>query len=404
MEGCDDLTKKRNYRRILLVLLLVNIIGIGFFGYKMLKDSIPSEIHVRAEDEDALKNIMHNAWVTYDDSLTVSGNSSYTIDFQLLGILPLKSVKVQVVEDTWVLASGTPIGLYMETNGVLIVDAGEIVGSDGLPCQPADHIVQPGDYILQVNGTAIESKAQLIQMISDSSGETMEMVVNRKGEEIPLSLTPVLSEDNSFKLGIWVRDNTQGIGTLTYVDMNGRYGALGHGISDLDTGDLLQLNKGELYQAQILSVLKGTKGNPGELSGVINYQDSYKLGSIDENTAKGIFGTITEEKRSTLQLRNMEVGLKQEVQAGEASILTTVDGQVDEYTIEISDIFWDQADTNKAFAIKVTDPRLLAYSGGIVQGMSGSPVIQNGKLVGAVTHVFVQDSTKGYGIFIENMM
>ncbi|WP_390440007.1 SpoIVB peptidase [Lactonifactor longoviformis] len=397
--------RKRNYRRFLLVLLLLNIIGIGVYSYISIRDSIPDDVRIRAEEQDGLASILEqNPLITYDDSLSVAGNKTYTIECRLCHVMPLKKVKVQIVEDTWVAASGTPIGLYMETEGVMIIGSGDVVSTDGIAYQPAEHIVQAGDYILKANGTDITNKNQLISMIHDSNGETMELLVDRNGEEIPLSLTPLLGEDNSYKLGIWVRDNTQGIGTLTYVDAHGNYGALGHGISDVDTGELLKLDRGELYQAEILSVMKGSKGNPGELSGVINYQKSNQLGSIDINSEKGIFGTIPTESRESLHLVPMEVGLKQDVTTGSAKILTTVKGETKEFDIEITEIFWDQADTNKAFSIQVTDPDLLEYSGGIVQGMSGSPVIQNGKIIGAVTHVFVQDATKGYGIFIENML
>ncbi|WP_243140989.1 MULTISPECIES: SpoIVB peptidase [unclassified Lactonifactor] len=397
--------RKRNYRRFLLVLLLLNIIGIGVYSYISIRDSIPDDVRIRAEEQDGLASILEqNPLITYDDSLSVAGNKTYTIECRLCHVMPLKKVKVQIVEDTWVAASGTPIGLYMETEGVMIIGSGDVVSTDGIAYQPAEHIVQAGDYILKANGTDITNKNQLISMINDSNGETMELLVDRNGEEIPLSLTPLLGEDNSYKLGIWVRDNTQGIGTLTYVDAHGNYGALGHGISDVDTGELLKLERGELYQAEILSVMKGSKGNPGELSGVINYQKSNQLGSIDINSEKGIFGTIPAESRESLHLVPMEVGLKQDVTTGSAKILTTVKGETKEFDIEITEIFWDQADTNKAFSIQVTDPELLEYSGGIVQGMSGSPVIQNGKIIGAVTHVFVQDATKGYGIFIENML
>lgn len=405
LKGCDILHRKRNYRRFLLVLLLLNIIGIGVYSYISIRDSIPDDVRIRAEEQDGLASILEqNPLITYDDSLSVAGNKTYTIECRLCHVMPLKKVKVQIVEDTWVAASGTPIGLYMETEGVMIIGSGDVVSTDGIAYQPAEHIVQAGDYILKANGTDITNKNQLISMIHDSNGETMELLVDRNGEEILLSLTPLLGEDNSYKLGIWVRDNTQGIGTLTYVDAHGNYGALGHGISDVDTGELLKLERGELYQAEILSVMKGSKGNPGELSGVINYQKSNQLGSIDINSEKGIFGTIPAESRESLHLVPMEVGLKQDVTTGSAKILTTVKGETKEFDIEITEIFWDQADTNKAFSIQVTDPELLEYSGGIVQGMSGSPVIQNGKIIGAVTHVFVQDATKGYGIFIENML
>ena len=319
-------------------------------------------------------------------------------------MIPLKEVQVETVEDKWVSVCGKPIGLYMETEGVLIVDTGEITVPGGQTVQPALNIARAGDYILEANGEKVSGKKDLIAKIKESSGEPMELLVNREGENIPISISPVKSSDGEYKLGIWVRDNTQGIGTMTYVDQEGKFGALGHGISDTDTGELLDVEGGELYEAQIVSVVKGTKGTPGELSGYIDYQPSKKIGTIDRNTEIGIFGTISDSARAKLPLTLTEVGYKQEVVPGKAEIVTELDGEIGTYEVEITEIYMDRADTNKAFEICVTDPALLAKTGGIVQGMSGSPILQNGKLIGAVTHVFVQDSSKGYGIFIENML
>ena len=209
---------------------------------------------------------------------------------------------------------------------------------------------------------------------------------------------------SEYKTGIWVRDDTQGIGTLTYVDENGNYGALGHGISDVDTSTLLSLQEGKLYPSDIISVVKGEKGTPGELAGVIRYDENEVMGSITANTEAGIFGKVTESFKSQLKGTPIEVGLKQEIETGPATIRCTVDGTVKEYDIEIEKVLLNSSDVNKSMVIKVTDEELLQKTGGIVQGMSGSPIIQNGKLIGAVTHVFIQDSTSGFGIFAENMI
>lgn len=398
------MSKKRNYRRFLIVFLIADMIAAGAWGYQEVKNTIPDTLYVRAGSEDGIEKMLDNPLVTYPETLKASDSGSYRIPCSLLGTIPLKEVKVETVEEKWVSVCGMPVGLYMETEGVLIVDTGEIVGADGIACQPAANIARAGDYILQADGEAVSSKRELIEKIHNCEGKSMTLLVNREGEEIPISIEPVLGEDQAYKLGIWVRDNTQGIGTLTYVDENGNFGALGHGISDTDTGELLDVSGGELYQAQIVSVLKGTKGNPGELSGYIDYQDSKKIGSILSNTEKGIYGNVSEGCMCKLPLTSMEVGYKQEVETGKAKILADLEGEVKYYDVEIVEIFRDQSDTNKAFSIQVTDPELLAATGGIVQGMSGSPVVQNDKIIGAVTHVFVQDSTMGYGIFIENML
>lgn len=200
-----------------------------------------------------------------------------------------------------------------------------------------------------------------------------------------------------------VRDNTQGIGTLTFVDEDGRYGALGHGISDIDTGKLLKIESGALYQAEILGVQKGSNGNPGELAGLIRYDSDRVIGSIKKNGENGIYGNFT-GPLDQITLMRMPMAYKQELETGPAQILCCVDGQVSAYDAEIVKIDLNHEDTNKSFVIHVTDQELIDKTGGIVQGMSGSPVIQNEKFAGAVTHVFVQDSTSGYGIFAETML
>lgn len=396
------LSKKRNYRLFLFGFLLADLIAAGVLSLEELKDRIPDTVYIRYGQEEGLGDSLDIPLITYPETIDVSDRGSYQIPCSLLGMLPLKNVQVETVEDQWVCVSGTPVGLYMETQGVLIVDTGEITNQSGIALEPAANIVQPGDYILEVNGKTVSRKRELIAEIENCQGENVEMVVNRKGEEIPLSLEPVLTQEENYKLGIWVRDNTQGIGTMTYVDEKGRFGALGHGISDTDTGELLDVSGGELYQAQIVSIIRGAQGVPGELSGYIEYEDEKKIGTIEKNTDIGIFGQIFSDTQ--ISGEKVKIGYKQEVKKGKAQILMQLEGKVEYYDIEITDIYSSQQDTNKSFQIQVTDPELLAKTGGIVQGMSGSPILQDGKLIGAVTHVFVQDSSKGYGIFIENML
>ena len=396
------MSKKRNYRLFLFGFLLADLIAAGVLSLEELKDRIPDTVYIRYGQEEGLGDSLDVPLITYPETIDVSDRGSYQIPCSLLGMLPLKNVQVETVEDQWVCVSGNPVGLYMETQGVLIVDTGEITNQNGIALEPAANIVQPGDYILEVNGKTVSRKRELIAEIEDCQGENVELVVNRKGEEIPLSLEPVLTQEENYKLGIWVRDNTQGIGTMTYVDEKGRFGALGHGISDTDTGELLDVSGGELYQAQIVSIIRGAQGVPGELSGYIEYEDEKKIGTIEKNTDIGIFGQIFSDTQ--ISGEKVKIGYKQEVKKGKAQILMQLEGKVEHYDIEITDIYSSQQDTNKSFQIQVTDPELLAKTGGIVQGMSGSPILQDGKLIGAVTHVFVQDSSKGYGIFIENML
>ena len=257
---------------------------------------------------------------------------------------------------------------------------------------------------MAANGSAVTRKEELVSEVGASAGEPVVLKVERDGNLTELLVQPVLDKKGSYKLGLWVRDDTQGIGTLTYMDENGNYGALGHGISDVDTGTLLNLSGGTLYHTDILSVVKGLKGSPGEMTGVIRYQSSEVLGTIEKNTTSGIFGRITKDQGIFQQGELVETAYKQDVTTGPAVLLSAVGDSVRAYSIQIEKVNLAGSDPNKSMVISVTDPELLNLTGGIIQGMSGSPILQNGKLIGAVTHVFVQDSARGYGIFIENML
>ncbi len=386
------------------MLTFICIVLFACMGYWEVRDGLPDQVSiVEGKEEDHLEQF-RKPWLTLEDSIPVSGRESFTLECSLFGVIPLKQIKVQVVEPTDIYVSGNTVGVYMETQGVLIIDSGQITGPDGLCYEPARNLVQPGDYIVAMNQEKVGDKRELIHKIQTCGGGPVELSLLRRGEEIQMALDPVVDEMGDYKLGIWVRDNTQGIGTLTYMDQDGGFGALGHGISDVDTGELMQIKNGDLYRAQVMGIHKGTKGSPGELSGLIRYDHSNIIGTITKNGENGIYGDLDPQDAQSLTFQPMEVGYKQEMELGEASILCSVDGQVEEYQVEITSIDLNHPDTNKSFILKVTDPRLLEKTGGIVQGMSGSPVLQNGKAVGAVTHVFVQDSTGGYGIFIENML
>lgn len=396
--------RKHRYRRLLLALLVIALAGAGIWGYRYLKRSVPDQIYVDRGTGPGLESLTDHPLITFSDDLEVSGGASYQVSCSVMGMLPLKTVTVREADRPVVQVCGAPVGIYMETRGVLIIDAGEIRGADGSLKSPAEHIVKAGDYIRGVDGRALEDKQELMDLVAESGGKDMVLEVWRQGQQVDLKLTPVQSEDGSYKLGIWVRDNIQGIGTLTYVEEDGSFGALGHGISDVDVGEILQVDQGELYQADILSVVKGQDGVPGELKGVIRYYPEEKIGEIQTNSGVGIYGTLSSRGMSSLPLRQVKIARRQEVREGPATLLCAAGGSPEEYEIQITAIHWDQQDTNKCFTIQVTDPRLLEETGGIVQGMSGSPILQDGRLVGAVTHVFVSEAASGYGIFIENMM
>lgn len=338
-------------------------------------------------------------------SMETSEKNDYVWKLKLFGLIPLKNVEVKVIDEESVYPIGVPIGIYVKTDGVLVAGLGNIKTPDGNEICPCENILQTGDYILSVNDESVSKKGEIIDKIKASEGEDVIMSIRRNGQISKVKVTPVLNSANEYQIGIWIRDSAQGIGTLTYIDENNGFGALGHGINDIDTSDLMEIDYGGLYETQIVSIKKGASGEPGEISGVIRFVEDAKEGIIQLNTPNGIYGVMNialdgEKYENELY----PVALKQEIRTGEAGILCTINGETDIYEIEIKEIDFSQSEGNRGLVIEITDPRLLAETGGIIQGMSGSPIIQNGRFVGAVTHVFVNDPTKGYGIFAETML
>lgn len=315
-----------------------------------------------------------------------------------------KEVSVNSLSENLLIPGGMPVGIYMETNGVMVLGTEEIKSADGTSEAPAKHLVKDGDYIVGVDSENIENKQELLEVVKKMSKKTVVLHLRRNQEYISVRLRPAKDEDGAYKLGIWVRDNAQGLGTVTFLNGNSEFGALGHGIHDVDTGELLQMSEGTLYETSIQNIKKGQNGNPGGMEGIIVYNHYNVLGSIDKNTDAGIFGKIDRVDRVFQNQDAYPAAAKEEIETGDAVIRCSVSGKIEEYKIRITKIDLNPREVNKGIEIRVTDPRLLGITGGIVQGMSGSPILQNGKIVGAVTHVFVQDATKGYGIFIENML
>ena len=340
------------------------------------------------------------------DNLTVTDNTTqdhYTVQCSLFGTIPVKNVQVDVVERQKLNACGTPVGIYIKTQGVLIVGTGEVCDVNGEAKEPEGDLVHSGDYILAVNDVPVSEKEEVVEQISKAVNGEVKLTVLRDSDIMELQAPVVQTGENEYKAGIWIRDDTQGIGTLTFVAEDGTFGALGHGINDIDTSTLLTLEGGNIYDTEICSIVKGMDGMPGEVGGIIDYGKEHILGEITENSEIGIFGTLT-DKSITDSQEEMEIAYKQEIETGEAAILSEITGEKKEYQIEIEKINLNNSDANKSMVIRVTDPELLELTGGIVRGMSGSPILQNGRIVGAVTHVFVNDPTRGYGIFIENMV
>ncbi len=303
-----------------------------------------------------------------------------------------------------VLLGGMPIGIYMETDGVMVLSTEQMKGMDGNEYEPAAHLVRTGDYITAVDHKEISGKSDLLEAVEGIDGDDVILTVRRDGEVLDIRISPVECSPDEYRLGIWVRDNVQGLGTVTFLTDKSRFGALGHGIHDTDTNVLMTISDGTVYRTSIQNIIKGADGSPGSMEGIIVYNRYNVLGSIDKNTEAGIYGTIERIDELFEEQIPIETAKKEEISVGPAAIRCYLDGELKEYDIQVTEVDTKSTEINKGLVIRVTDPELLEKTGGIIQGMSGSPIVQNGKLIGAVTHVFVQDSTMGYGIFIENML
>ena len=378
------------------------------FSVRLLYDSIPDEIYaVRGEDENICFSSVPVTVEKSSEAMPVFHNMNQTEDYTLsckfLNLIPVKEVSVHVVGKNYVIPSGMPIGIYTKTKGILVIGTGTVTAADGLNYEPADQIVKSGDYITKINGVETVQKEELVNMVNQCGGQPVVLGILRDNEPLEVKINPVKLEDGSYKIGIWVRDDMAGVGTMTYVKEDFSFGALGHPVSDADTGCMIRLEKGNVYQTNIVGIVKGKDGAPGELTGVINYKKENCLGTIAQNTKTGIYGTldaVPEEMEDAV----VEAGLKQDIRRGEAYILSSLDGVLRQFRIEIEDVDFHSKEENKGILFHVTDELLLSETGGIVQGMSGSPILQDGKIIGAVTHVFVSDATKGYGVFIEKML
>ncbi len=303
-----------------------------------------------------------------------------------------------------VIPGGMPIGIYLETDGVLVLGTEAVEGMDGETCEPAAHLVKEGDYIIGLNEKEIKDKSELIAAVKSLNDEDVILKVMRNEQAIDIRVRAVQCAVDDYKLGIWVRDNAQGLGTITYLTADSRFGALGHGIHDTDTGELLDISKGRLYTTSIRDVQRGESGEPGGMEGIIVYNNYNVLGSITKNSEEGIYGTLDRVDTLFKNAEPVELAAAGEITEGKAAIRCSIDGKVEEYEIRITGVNPDAREVNKTIELEVTDQKLLELTGGIVQGMSGSPILQNGKLVGAVTHVFVNNPAKGYGILIGEMM
>lgn len=329
------------------------------------------------------------------------------LNLRIFGIIPFKTVQVRAIERQKIIASGAPIGIKLKTNGIIIINVSGVILKDGTRIIPAETAgLMTGDILKKADGKDLSSISDLIDVVKSSSGSPIDIKYRRQEVDYQTTITPVKSEeDEEYRIGIWVRDSSAGIGTLTFIDpANKIYGALGHGINDIDTGSLLQVGSGSLLESTIQGIKRGLKGSPGELEGDF-LNNPRVVGDIKLNCDFGIFGKIDDKKIDKKWGKLLEIGSHSTVKIGKASILACINKNiVDEYEIEIQRIARIDLSSTKNMVLRITDKRLLDSTGGIVQGMSGSPIIQDGRIIGAVTHVFINDPMRGYGVFIESML
>lgn len=399
--------KKYNYRRFLIVLFLINILAIATIYIRYCKEQLPNTIHVKKGETISLRYdvpalaTINGQTIKLNETFVLKKcrMGQYEMKASLFGKIPLKKIRIKVVDGKRIIPSGHIVGVYVETNGLLVLDTDDFTGENGIEYSPSKNKLYQGDYIQKINGIKIMSKKQFIEKINQSDGSPLTLTIKRRSKYMEIKIKPEISKnDHMYKIGTWIRDNTQGIGTMTYVK-NDIFGGLGHGIYDMDTGTLLDIKGGFLLTPQIYSIKKGKPGTPGEIIGSIEYKEENIIGNIHKNTEKGIYG-----ETSNIDKKSYEIGYRQDIKKGKAYIFSDLSGSMQKYEIKINKIVPSDTDVLKSMEIEVTDKRLLKLTNGIIQGMSGSPILQNGKLVGALTHVFVNDPTKGYAILIETML
>lgn len=388
----------RIYRIALIMLTGLIFILSSVFIYKLYYEKLPGTIILETKKEQVLDYKLPVSGTVYitgeeksietasvaiskldfnsDVTLIASKPQNYVVKTKLFGFIPFKNVEISVVDEINIIPLGVPVGIYANTDGLLVVQTGEFSNEEGSNCAPCEKVIFPGDYILKINGEKLENKYQLVSTIKECDGQSQLLTIKRNDQVFDVEVVPRENEAGDYKLGIWIKDNAQGIGTLTYITSAGEFGALGHGIIDLDTQEILEISDGNLYKAEIMAIKKSSKGSPGEMTGVIFYgQDP--LGDIYNNCETGIYGQFDLEKMDYLTkgmkdgsfTKGLEIAYKHEVHMGEAQVLCTINGETKYFDIQIDKLFLNADNVNKSMKISVTDEELLKVSGGIVQGM-----------------------------------
>lgn len=409
--------KKSNNLKKILIILMSFIIYVYVCNITFLPSNIIifqgedinlrtlAGISIRKNEDIKMKSVEASNDIETSNSINAS-SGSYEINLDLFGAIPVKEINVNVIEKTKVVPCGELIGVKMYSKGALVVGFSEVEGMDNKIYKPYESLdIKEGDTILEINETEISSTDELIDQVNKACGKEIKIKYTRADEIKTGTILPVKNSSGEYKIGIWVRDATAGVGTLTFVEPStGNFAALGHGIVDIDTGGIFNIANGQLVGSRLISIKKGEKNDPGEIRGIVNSAEI--IGDISKNTNYGVFGKVSKLNDNEYD-DNMEyeVALRSEIKEGEAEIICELENDIKRsYKIKIEKVYTSNNYDNKSMLIKIVDDRLIDKTGGIIQGMSGSPIIQNGKFIGAVTNVLVSDPTTGYAIFGDLMV
>lgn len=360
--------------------------------------------------QDELNEILNDNFIITANIGSVSASTEdefneYIINYKLFNLFNIKKLKVNVIEPDRYFAGGDSLGFSLQSKGVILIGGNYIISKNGIERPFESSGLKSGDILTHINGIEINNVEEISEVLRHHNGGAIKLTVNRGGQLIEREITPALDEmTNTYKLGLWVKEDAVGIGTLTFINATTkRFGSLGHSINDSETNECIDVSGGNIYKGKILGIKKGKPGQAGELMGTFSREDV--VGSVDKNCEYGVYGFVNGVETFTTDKTSIEIGGRLSAKPGKAIILSSINGnEIEEFDIEIIKTNFQQSCNEKSMVIRVTDEDLIKRTGGIVQGMSGSPIIQDGKLIGAVTHVFVNDATKGFGIYIDWMI
>ena len=382
-------------------LLLISIVFAVFWWFSPLRSALclPANVSLFEDEINNYEQLYNNILLS-----TKYNKESGTIDYYLCNAIKLKSINANIIPPKTVLLGGDTWGVEYNTEGVLVLGKNKLYNNHEFFDNIINNEIASGDLITEVNGVKVNSGHEIANLLNAGcNNKEISVKAVRKGKEFSTVLKPAYDVlTKKYKLGLWVKNKVSGIGTLTYINPEtNRFGSLGHAIVENNSNLAIPVLNGEVYDCSVLSVKRASKGVAGELRGILKTNKVF--GTVDKNVSQGVFGVVNDDEE-ILNRKEILVGGKHSVVPGKALIYCSIDGKnIRAYDIEIIKVAYNNKE-NRDMVIKVTDQTLIKATGGIVQGMSGSPIVQNGKLVGAVTHVFLNDATKGFGIFIDNML